>query len=132
MSIPPVVRYMILCDNWYLDVTNSRRIIIEGLLSNIKPLDYPPYPLLYAELCVFLVLTEGRSQADGHIVCVDETTGQEIFRTRKRSIQFGSDPLELVGVPFRIRDCMFPKPGMYNIQFWYDDRCLEERSLRLR
>jgi hypothetical protein len=81
------------------------------------------YPHFYREFCVFLALTEGRGQGDGHIVCVFEETGERVFETRKRPIPFGPDPLEVVGVPFRIRDCSFPRPGRYSVQFWDDFVC---------
>jgi hypothetical protein len=94
--------------------------------------DQSPFPLLYREFCVFLVLTEGRGQARGKMVCVFEENGQRIFETPERAITFGADPLEVTGVPFRIRDSLFPQPGLYLIQFWYNGDKLDERPLRLR
>jgi len=132
MAINPVVRYMLLCDDWYLDPQNKRRVTIVGLISNIHALDDPPYPLFYREFCVFLALTEGRGQGEGHIACVFEDTGQKVFQTRKRPILFGPDPLEVVGVPFRIRNCTFPQAGLYTVQFWYDGTMIEGRPLRMR
>jgi len=132
MAIKPVVRYMILCDDWRSDLDNNRRVTIIGLLSNVHALDDPPYPLFYREMCVFLALTEGYGQGEGKIVCVDEESGQGVFETRARSIPFGSDPLEVVGVPFRIHDCSFPKAGLYSIQFWFEGELVEERPLRMR
>lgn len=132
MAIKPVVRYMLLCDDWRLDPQNQRRITIIGLISNIHALDEPPYPLLYREMCVFLALTEGRGQGEAKIVCVFEESGQKVIETRSRRIVFGPDPLEIVGVPFRIRNISFPQSGLYSVQFWYDGELLEERPLRLR
>lgn len=132
MAVAPLVRYMLLCEDWKAGPNNASRVTIIGLISNIRALDQPPYPLLYPELCVFLALTEGRGQGEGQIVCVFEETGQKVFETAKRPIPFGPDPLEVVGVPFRIRDCRFPFPGLYSVQFWYDGAKLEERPLRLR
>lgn len=126
MAIKPVVRYMLLCDDWRLDSSNNRRILIEGLLSNIHALDEPPFPLIYREMCVFLALTDGHRQGAGKIVCEHEATGQKIFETRSRSIAFGPDPLEILGVPFRIRDIVFPHSGLYSVQFWYDGEQVEE------
>jgi hypothetical protein len=123
---------MILCEDWGTDPQNPRRVSIHGLLSNIRSLDQPPYPLLYQELCVFLALTEGRGTGTAQIICVFEDTGQKIFETPQRQVAFGADPLEVVGLPFRIRDCRFPYPGMYSIQFWYNDEKMEERPLLLR
>jgi hypothetical protein len=81
---------------------------------------------------VFLALTEGRGTGTAQIICVFEETGQRIFGSPQYQVQFGPDPLEVIGVPFRIRDCRFPYPGMYSIQFWYNDEKVEERPLRLR
>lgn len=132
MALSPVVRYMILCDDWGIDPARPRCVNIFGLLSNIRAVDEPPYPLLYRELCVFLALTEGRGTGDCRIVCCYEETGQKIFETPNRSITFGQDPLEVAGIPFRIRDCYFPRAGMYAVQFWYNSVKLDERPLRLR
>ena len=132
MAIQPVVRYMLLCDDWRVDPDNGRRVVIIGLISNIDAIDEPAYPLLYPEICVFLVLTDGYGQGQGKIVCVYEETGERVFETRSRPILFGPDPLEIVGVPFRIRDCPFPRPGMYSVQFWYEGELVDERPLRLR
>ena len=132
MAVSPIVRYMLLCDDWKLDGQNKRRITIVGLIWSLRSLDDPPYPLIHRELCVFLALTEGRGDGEGQIVCVFEETGEKVFETPKRPIQFRSDPLEVVGVPFRIRDCPFPRSGLYSVQFWYDGVMLEECPLKLR
>ena len=132
MAINPIVRYMLLCDDWQLDPDNNRRVTIIGLVSNIRSLEDPPYPLFYRELCVFLALTEGRGQGEGKIVCVFEETGAKLFETRPRPITFGPDQHEVLGVPFRIRNCSFPRAGVYSVQFWYEGELVEERPLRMR
>jgi hypothetical protein len=128
----PIVRYMILCEDWGTAPDKPRRINILGLLTNINSLDQPAYPLLYREFCVFLALTEARGTGSAQIVGVFEETSQRVFATAKYTIAFGDDPLEVVGAPFRIRDCLFPQEGLYSIQFWYNDQMVEERPLRLR
>jgi len=132
MEIKPVVRYMLLCDDWRQDLGSNHRITILGLISNIVSIDDPAYPLSYEEMCVFLILTEGYGHGPAKIVCVHEESGREIFETPARTIQFGLDPLDVIGVPFRIRDCYFPEAGLYSIQFWDGGELVEERPLRLR
>jgi hypothetical protein len=132
MAVIPIVRYMILCEDWGIAPDNPRRVNIMGLLTNINAVDEPPYPLLYREMCVFLALTEARGSGSAQIVCLFEETGQRVFGTPKHTISFEDDPLEVVGVPFRIRDCLFPQEGLYSLQFWYNDQMVEERPLRLR
>ena len=132
MAVNPVVRYMILCEDWSTAPDRPRRVSIHGLLSNIYSVEQPPYPLNYKELCVFLALTEGRGTGIVQIVGVFEETGQTIFETPQHQVDLGTDPLEVVGLPFRIRDCCFPHPGMYSVHFWYNGEKMEERPLRLR
>ena len=81
---------------------------------------------------MFLALTDGHGAGTGKVVCVHEASGETVFETRPRPISFGPDPVEVIGVPFRIRDCNFPRPGLYSVQFWYEDRLVEERPLRMR
>ena len=62
MAVKPVERYMLHCDDWQVDPTDNHRVTIIGLISNIRPIEEPPYPLFYREMCVFLALTEGFGQ----------------------------------------------------------------------
>src|SRR5260370_200949 len=90
MAVAPVVRYMILCEDWALDSEQNQRVVIIGLISNINALGEPSYPLFYAEMCVFLALTEGYGQGEGKIACVYEESGQIEFETSAPSqLRFG-------------------------------------------
>src|SRR5688572_20726660 len=115
----PIVRYMLLCEGWEFS-SLRRRITIIGLLSNIAADDDKEYLLLVPELCVFLALTEARGSGDGCIVCIDELQGSPMFATPPRKIVVVEDPLDVVGLPFRILDCPFPRPGMYSVQFFFE------------
>ncbi len=132
MALNPVVRYMILCDDWASDPANPRRINIFGLLITLHSLEQPPFPLLHREMSVFLALTAGRGQGEAKIVCVFEETGERIFETPTKRLAFGPNPLAVVALPFRIRDCRFPRAGLYSIQFWYNGEKVHECPLRLR
>ncbi|MBX9627489.1 MAG: hypothetical protein K2X82_27055 [Gemmataceae bacterium] len=129
MDLPPIVRNMIVCNDWRPDPANGLLIDITGLLYNLRP---PAYPYYHPELCVLLALAGGRGEGEGWIVCENDDTGREAFATPRRRITFGSDPLAVVGVPFRVRRCAFPAPGLYSVQFWYNDRPLDRRLMNLR
>jgi len=62
MAVAPIVRYMILCDDWEADADHEQRFTIHGLMTGIRSVDDPPYPLLYEELRILLLLTEGTEQ----------------------------------------------------------------------
>jgi len=132
MAVVPIVRYMILCEEWRMSLHNPNGVDILGLLSNIHPFGGPLYPVYWGDLCVFLCVTSGFGQGEGHIRCVFEDTEQTIFRTPNRPITFPKDPLKVIAMPFRIRHCVFPYPGLYSIQFWYEGQKIEERPLRVR
>jgi hypothetical protein len=131
-QVHPTVRYLILCEDVQTDSDNPRRVTLVGLISAIRSLEQPPFPLLYREIGVFLQLTECRGPADGRIEIHHADSGQVVFRTRTRTIPFASDPLEVVGVTFRIRNCLFQEPGLYWVQFWYNEQMLAQQSLLLR
>jgi hypothetical protein len=103
-----------------------------GLISAIRSLEQPPFPILYREICVFLQLTGCRGAADGRVEIQHADSGQVVFRTRTRTIPFGDDPLEVVGVTFRIRNCLFQVGGLYWVQFWYDEQMIAQQPLLLR
>ena len=132
MAIKPVVRYMLLCDDWKADPANARRVTIIGLVTNLRTAGLNAFPHTRRELCIFLTLTDGYRSGDGRIVCIDEETGRRVFETPPQPIAFGTDPLDVVGFAFRIRDCRFPRAGLYSVQFWYEQELVEERPLRLR
>jgi hypothetical protein len=69
---------------------------------------------------------------EGWLMAVREETGEIAFETLEYTIPFRVDPLEVVGVPFRIRGCYFPRPGVYLVQFWYEGELVEERPIRMR
>lgn len=131
-QLHPTVRYLIICEDVRKDPENPRRLTLVGLLSAIRSLDEPAFPLLYKEICVFLQLTECRGTANGRVEIQHADSGRVVFRTKTREIPFGDNPLDVIGVTFRIRDCVFEQSGLYNVQFWYDDEMIAQQSLLLR
>ncbi len=93
-TIPPIVRFMILCDDWINHRHRRNRIDILGLQSSIISLENPPFPLLHSELCVLLILTEGHGASDWKISFVFE--GETVFETSPIPIAFSNDPLETI------------------------------------
>lgn len=116
MSILPIVRHMILCQDWNVEKARERLINIRGLLTSIRSLDSPPYPLIHREICVLVVATDGRGQGTA----------------RPRQLRFGGDPLRVYAFGFRIGHCPFPEPGIYTFQFVYNESVLASCPLRLR
>jgi hypothetical protein len=132
MAIRPVVRYMLLCDDWHADPDKAKRITIVGLVNSVGPRKGDEYPILIHQMCVFLLLTDGYGGANWQVVCVDDETGMVVHRSAERFLEFAKGPLDVVGVPVRIQDLVVPRPGSYTVEFWYDGQVVEERSFRAR
>jgi hypothetical protein len=131
-ELHPTVRYLIVCEDVQPDPEQPRRITLVGLISAIRSLETPPFPLLHREICVFLQCTECRGPAEGRIEIQHADSGDVLFRTRTRTIQFSNDPLEVVAANFRIRNCLFPESGLYWVQFWYNEEMIAQQPLLLR
>jgi hypothetical protein len=131
-EVHPTVRYLIVCEDVQTDPANPLRITLAGLISAIRSVEQPPFPLLYREICVFLQMTECRGEAEARVEIQQADSSDVVFRTQTRTIPFGNDPLEVIGVVFRIRNCRFPGPGLYWVQFWYNDQMIAQQPLVLR
>ena len=131
----PLVRYMLICDDVRRDAIVPTCTHIDCLMSTIISREDPPYPLLRATICVYLVLTDCQGRGSGQILVIfaDAEDERPIFGSASHPVDFsGRSPLELLGIVFRIQNCPFPQEGRYVVQFWYDDSLLEERPLELR
>ena len=128
-GVRPVVRYLIVCKDIVLDPT-TKQVNLIGLISTIRALQ--SFPIRHEELCVFVQLIECRGAGRIRVQIVQADTDRIIFRTRTGSVSFGNDPLEVLGVRFRIRNCDFPVAGLYWVQFWYNDELIEQQPIVLR
>ncbi len=82
---------------------------------------------------VLLILTDGRGTGRGRIACRNEETGQPISGSGEHPISFeGKDPSLPFGQTFALRDCRFPAPGVYLVQFLYEDEVICQQSLIVR
>jgi hypothetical protein len=132
MSLVPTVRYLIVCEDVQTDPQHALRVTLVGLLSAIRSIDDPPFPLLYRELCVYVQLAECRGPGDGHIEIRHADSDRVVFQTRTRTLPLGTDPLALFAVSFRIQNCLFPEAGLYWVQLWYNGAVLAQHPILLR
>ena len=132
MTLLPIVRHMILCQDWNVDDGASLLINVRGLLTSIRSVELPAYPMDYAELCLLVFLTECRGAADVMVTCVDDEHELVIYESRTHRVHAGDDPLAVVVFPFRMTALHFPGPGVYRFELWYNAKVLAEQPLRLR
>ena len=131
-QVHPTVRYLILCEDIEVDPDNTRRVTLVGLISAIRAIEDLPYPLLYPEICVFLQFIECRGPAEGRVEIHHADSSEVVFRTRTRTIPFVNDPLEIMVVTFRMRNCLFETAGLYWVQFWYNEVMIAQQPLLLK
>ncbi len=131
-QVTPTVRYLIVCEDVEIDPQNPRRVTLVGLLSGIRSVDDPPFPLVYGEICVFVQVTECRGPAAARIEIHNVNSGQVVFRTQTRTVPFSADPLEVSGVVFRLRNLFFQEPGLYAVEFWYNEEMIAQQPIVLR
>ncbi len=133
VNLPPLVRHMLLCEDVGRDPANENRIAIFGLTSIIRSLEAPPFPLTFPLLCVYLVLTDGRGEGEGQIVAVAANEDAPVFASPRHHFDFtGTSPLDILAATFRIRDCIFPRAGLYWIEFRYNGQTIAREPLVVR
>jgi len=132
MSVPnPIVRYFIVCEDVIAAGTNSQRLSVVNVMSSIRSLTVPAYPIVFPQVCGFALYTESRSAGDGRVEILAED-GALLYRTPRHALPFGQDTLEVHGALFRIRDFPVPAAGLYWVQFWYNDDMLVQQPLLMR
>ena len=61
-----------------------------------------------------------RGAGQGWVEICHAESDQVVHRSRTLKLAFSSDPLVVQGLSIRIRDCSLPRPGLYDVQFWYN------------
>jgi hypothetical protein len=130
-SVSPTVRVMIVCDGVLTDPRNPKRVTLVNLVSSIRPTGEPAYPHRQAELGVFVQLTECRGPGRVRVEIGAADSDEVVFSTPDRLVAFPNDPLGVHGLRFRILRCRFPAPGLYWVEFWYDNRELARQPIVL-
>jgi hypothetical protein len=102
-----------------------------NVFSGIRPRAEPPFPYRLPQLCVFLQLTDAVGEPAGRIVARKAAgTGAIVFASTDHVIRFW-DRLQDKWVVFRLKDCPFPEPGLYCIEFQCDGQVLGDQRVRV-
>jgi hypothetical protein len=133
LTIVPRARYLILCDDVVPDEKRPGKFLIVGLTTLVNWPVNSTNPVRLEKLVAYLILTDGRGTGKGQIVCFNEETGVKIFSSQANRISFeGKDPAGHHGLIIRVRDCRFPQPGVYVVQFLFDDILVSEQLITVR
>jgi len=80
-SVTPVVRTLIACEEIITDPNNSNRVTLVNLVSSIRSMEDPAYPLQQPVLCVFAQLTDCRGQGEVRIEIREADTEEVVLTT---------------------------------------------------
>jgi len=109
---PPVVRYMIVCDEVLKDERRQGKLMVVGLTTLVRWPTGETTPVRLERLVVLLILTDGHGTGMGQIVCINEETGLPVFHSAQQPIPFeGKNPSGHYGVTFTLLNCRFPAPA---------------------
>src|SRR4051794_13800210 len=132
MSVDPFVRHMVLCAGIRGSPTNPNRLDVQGLLTNLSVSDINAFPVCLPKFCVFLQLSGGRGTGSVRIDVRDADSEKVLFSSANHVVTFQSDPLAVQSLTFNINNGTFLRPGLYWVQFCYNERVLAEQPLHVR
>lgn len=131
-GVDPFVRHMLLCEDIRRNPNNPHKLDLLGLSNTLIAVGSPAFPLLAPVLCVYLEITAGRGTGQAHIDCRYADSGEIVFSSPSHAVAFPANPLAIRGLIFRITDCIFPEPGLYWVQFCYNQKMIAEQPLIVR
>ena len=126
----PVVRLMVPCEDARVRKGSRNKIDILGVITTIgAPAEAFPVRLSFS---VYLCLTNGHGSGSGKIIIAEDETDETVFDGESRPFDFGNDPTAFFGSTITVPMCSFPSPGLYRIDFVYNDIPVEKCFILVR
>lgn len=124
----PRVPAMMICD--HIEESDDE-IGVYHLVGVRSSLHVPVFPALCPRLGVFVQMSGHRGEAPCSVRIRQEATDDAIYQTKSKLISF-LDPTLVVPVVYRLRNCIFPAPGLYFIEILHEKKLIGERRFQLR
>ena len=126
----PIVRLMVVCEDARPRKGARNKIDIFGVMTVVyAPAEAFPARLTFS---IYLCLADGRGQGFGKVVVADDETGAVVFDGQPVLFDFGNDPTALFAATIPVPLCTFPHPGLYRVDFVYNDIGVAEYFLHVR
>lgn len=103
MTVPPVVRDFILCEDFVVDPLNPVKMSLVNLVYAIRSNETPAFPVIQPELCAFAALTNCHGSGRIEVRLIEADSGDEVRYWDIGRVEFGHDPLRVIGIPIRLR-----------------------------
>lgn len=116
---------IVVCDQIIEDKLTNKKSLI-GIFNNISS---ATFPCRHPQVCVFVSLTEGQGNYPARLRIVNEETSESVADVNGQ-IQF-PDIHATVELNFNLVGLVFPKPGLYSIEFYCEDALVLERRFHV-
>jgi hypothetical protein len=81
---------------------------------------------------VYLVLTGGVGTARTQVRITEADTEADLLGTPELEIRYPPDRHHIAGLVIRIESCVFPRPGLYWVEFHHDGDVLRREPVVVR
>ena len=125
MNPPPLIDALILCKYVHFEEGNPRNFTLVGCFSKLLVESFPATPFFY----VYAALTNALGETTIRIAVERLDTGEEID-TYQIPLRF-PDKLAMGQLSLRIKDCIFPFDGWYQVTLYADGQWLAQRRLKV-
>lgn len=131
-TIPPIVRQMVICDDVQPAAGDRPRMNVLGVTHNIRAKPGQSFPLRHPGLCAYLVLTGGVGTGRVQLRVSEAVTGDDLFGSAVHDINHPPARHEIAAVILRIKDCVFPRPGLYWVELHHDGVMIRREPVTVR
>ena len=132
-TIPPIVQSMILCDGVARqDGTSAVKVNLQGVTHAIRAKPGESFPITHPELCVYVVLTGGVGVGKVDVVVRDADTEEVVLATPPHDFTHPTDRHTVSALAFRLRRCVFRRPGLYWVESRHDGSTVRQAPLIVR
>jgi hypothetical protein len=126
------VLHLILCEKVETDPINYHRLNIFGLITSIRSSAVPLFPVLHPKMVALIVWSGGQGTGELGLRITEDVSDSAVFRTRPRQVRFVGDAAAVGGVVFVIRNCVFPRAGLYWVEVLFSGQVIARQRLAIR
>ena len=123
----PRVHAMIVCDRVARADQEGKVHNLTGARTEIRA---SSFPYSHPQLWVYLQSTGHSGVTSYRLALTAAGADAELLSTAEHEVEFHG-PLEVIVLARRIRNCTFPRPGLYYVQAYFGDKLVNERLLVL-
>jgi hypothetical protein len=128
-SVNPAGKVVYVCDEVLQDQASGKYNFL-GIFDDVVPSSTGGYPFRLGRICVAAQLAGGFGQIPLGVEVVEGSTQNLIRRAGPFFVQFPTRH-QVVTVCIRLRDVVFPAPGVYFVELFSQGTFLDDRMVRL-